>query len=166
MCLGADVTRGINQKPFDGKIDYDFIMWIDSDILFTPQNVIALLNHDEDIVAGIYQMEGGKALATVKYWDEEFFKKNGYFQFMTLENIDDKKELFEVAYTGMGFMLVKVGVFESMEYPWFRPLEKKIGDMVDFAMEDVGFCLRAKERGYVTFVDPMVRVGHEKVAVL
>lgn len=29
MCLGADVSRGKDQKPFDGKIDYDYLMWID-----------------------------------------------------------------------------------------------------------------------------------------
>ena len=29
MCLGADVMRGKNQKPFDGKLDYDYLMWID-----------------------------------------------------------------------------------------------------------------------------------------
>lgn len=63
-------------------------------------------------------------------------------------------------------MLVKRGVFESMEYPWFRPIEKKIGNMVDFTMEDVAFCIQAKERGYKVEIDPLVRVGHEKKVVL
>jgi len=74
--------------------------------------------------------------------------------------------LLEVAYNGMGFMLVKRGVFESLDYPWFRPIEKQIGEMVDFTMEDVGFCLRAKENGFGVFIDPLVRVGHEKKVVL
>ena len=65
----------------------------------------------------------------------------------------------------MGFMLIKKGVFESMEYPWFKPIEKRIGQMVDFTMEDVGFCLTAKERRYKILIDPMVRVGHEKKVV-
>jgi GT2 family glycosyltransferase len=74
--------------------------------------------------------------------------------------------LIEVSYTGMGFMLVRKEVFESLEYPWFRPLEKRIGDMVDFTMEDVAFCLKAKEKGFGIFVDTGVRVGHEKRVVL
>lgn len=53
-----------------------FIMWIDSDILFTPQQFMRLLSHNADIVSGIYLMEGGKSLATVREWDEEFFKEN------------------------------------------------------------------------------------------
>jgi hypothetical protein len=166
MCLGADVSRGKDQKPFDGKLDYDFIMWIDSDVLFTPQQLMKLLGHNADIVSGVYLMEDGKSLATVKEWDEEFFKKNSHFKFMTLQEIDGKKELIEVAYTGMGFMLVKKGVFEKLEYPWFRPIEKKIGEMVDFTMEDVAFCLQAKEKGLKILIDPAIRVGHEKKVVL
>ena len=30
LCLGGDVLKGKNQKPFQGKIDYDYIMWIDT----------------------------------------------------------------------------------------------------------------------------------------
>jgi hypothetical protein len=165
MCLAADVTRGKGQKPFNGKIEYDFIMWIDSDILFTPAQFQRLLDHDKDIVSGVYAMEGGKLIATVKEWDEETFKKQGYFDFMTLDELNGKKDLIEVAYTGMGFMLVKKGVFEKLEYPWFKPLEKQIGDMVDFTMEDVAFCLRIQEKGIHVLVDPQVRVGHEKSIV-
>ena len=38
LCLGGDVRRGINQKPFDGKIDYDYLMWIDSDMVFSVKD--------------------------------------------------------------------------------------------------------------------------------
>ncbi|MBD3375958.1 hypothetical protein GF406_13060 [candidate division KSB1 bacterium] len=162
MCLGADVMRGKDQKPFNGTLNYDYIMWIDSDILFTPEQLQRLLSHDKDIVSGIYLMEGGHAYATVKEWDEEYFKTHGCFRFLTPGDMKNSSELIEVAYTGMGFMLVKKGVFESMEYPWFRPIEKKIGDAVDFTMEDVGFCLRAKEKGFKIFIDAGVKVGHQK----
>ena len=63
-------------------------------------------------------------------------------------------------------MLVKKGVFENMKYPWFQPIEKRIGDMVDFTMEDVAFCLRAKEKRFKIWIDPQVRVGHEKKITL
>jgi hypothetical protein len=78
MCLSADVMRGKDQKPFDGKLDYNYIMWIDSDILFTPAQFLRLLGHDKDIVSWVYAMEGGKLIATVKEWNEEAFKKQGY----------------------------------------------------------------------------------------
>ena len=33
-CLGANVLRGPNQLPWDGKLEYDWQLWIDSDIVF------------------------------------------------------------------------------------------------------------------------------------
>lgn len=166
MCLGADVSRGKNQKPFNGQTDYDYIMWIDSDIVFTPQQFQRLLNHNKEIVSGIYMMDDGKHFATCKEWDEEYFKKHTHFQFLSPKDIQGKEVLLKVVYTGMGFMLVKKDVFESMKYPWFMPIKKEIGDMVDFTMEDVAFCLKAKEMGFEIFVDPTVRVGHEKKIIL
>ena len=53
LCLGADVRRGIHQAPFDGKIDYEYIMWIDSDIVFSFEQIQKLMSYDQDIVSGI-----------------------------------------------------------------------------------------------------------------
>jgi hypothetical protein len=98
-------------------------------------------------------------------WDENHFKQHGCFKFLGPDDVPDKPGLMEVAYTGFGFILIKKGVFESMKYPWFRPIFKQIGPAVDFTMEDVGFCLQAKESGLKIFVDPQIKVGHEKEVV-
>ena len=152
-CLGGDVSRGKNQKPFNQEIDYDYIMWIDSDIIFNFKQFIRLLNYKKDICSGLYLMEGGRNFACVKNWDEEFFAKNGHFQFLSPRDIQDEKSLFKVNYVGMGWMLVKKGVFESLEYPWFEPIRKHIGDVVEFTMEDVAFCHKAIDKGYEIFID-------------
>lgn len=165
MCLGGNVTRGKSQKPFDGKVDYDYLMWIDSDIVFNPGQFAAILNHQADIVSGLYLMEGGRNFATVKDWDEEYFKKNGFFRFLSPADIQKAEGLMEVTYTGMGFMLVKKGVFEAMEYPWFEPKKHEIGGMADYSSEDVGFCLKAREKGFKVMADPKAIVGHEKKIV-
>ncbi len=65
MCLGGNILAGENQKPFGNKLDYDYMMWIDSDIVFTPQQFQKLLDHKEDIVSGIYKMDGGTHVAIV-----------------------------------------------------------------------------------------------------
>lgn len=162
-CLNGDTLQGPEQKPFQGLEDYTHLMWIDSDILFSAREFEALLSHtDKDIVSGIYMMEDGQHFATVKKWDTEYFAKNGSFQFMNDEDMKKEKESFTVSYTGFGFILIKRGVFESMNYPWFEPLPQKIGKAVDFTSEDVAFCLKAQERGFKIWVDPAIRVGHEK----
>jgi hypothetical protein len=166
LCLGADMARGKNQKPFDGKVDYDFLMWIDSDIIFNPAQVVQLIKRDRDIISGLYLMEGNQYFATVQDWDEEYFKEKGFFKFLTPKDINGTTMPCEVAYTGLGFTLIKKGVFEKMEYPWFEPRKHEIGKMVDYSMEDVSFCLRSKELGFRVYIDPMVIVGHEKRVVL
>ena len=170
MCLGGNNLSGVDQKPFQGRADYDYIMWIDSDIVFTPNQLFKLIEDDKDIVSGLYMMSDNKHFATVETWDEEFFKKNGYFPFLTPQTIRGKYEPFKVDYTGFGWMLIKRGVFESLQYPWFQPLFKEYeinGKTVkDFTMEDVAFCHLVKEKGYDIWIDPTVRVGHEKTVVL
>lgn len=165
-CLGGDVMRGIKQKPYNGKIDYDFLMWIDSDIIFSFGHFIQLLRYNRNIVSGIYKVKGGMNYATVLDWDREFFLKNGYFQFLTPDDLKGKKDLIDVAYTGFGFILIKKGVFESLEYPWFRPIFQKMSDTVrDFSSEDVSFCRLIREKGYKIYIDPTIVVGHEKTVV-
>lgn len=165
-CLGGDVLRGKNQKPFNGEIDYDYMMWIDSDIIFTPEQVGALLKRDLPIVAGVYKMSDDTHYAVVKDWDVEYFKKSGSFQFLTPADVEGQ-DLVEVDYSGFGFMLVKRGVFESLEYPWFRPIMHDLGNgVMDFSSEDVSVCKMLKAVGHKIYIDPAVRVGHEKMRVL
>lgn len=166
MCLNGNVLFGENQKPFNGKVDYTHLMWIDNDIIFTPQQFQKLIDYDKDIVSGVYLMANQIQYATVKDWDEEVFQKQGSFHFLTPDELKEKTELIEVAYTGLGFMLIKKGVFESLTYPWFKPTFHTMGGLTDFASEDVSFCLRVREKGYKIYIDPQMRVGHEKKVVL
>ena len=165
-CLGADVRRGKYQQPFGGQVDYDFIMWLDSDQVFSPAQFERLLNHNVDVVSGLYLMANGTQFACVQNWDEQFYEQNGYFQFLTPKDIENKKDLIEVSYNGMGFFLIKKGVIENLEYPWFMPTMYKIGDCEDFDSEDVAFCKKMQNKGYKLYVDPCVVVGHEKKVVL
>ena len=43
-CLGANVLRGPDQMPWDGKLDYDYQLWIDSDIVFNTEKFWQLLD--------------------------------------------------------------------------------------------------------------------------
>lgn len=167
QCLGANVLRGKYQKPFDGAIKYDYVMWIDSDQVFKAEQFFKLLSHNKDIVGGLYLMEGGKQFAVVKDWDEEYFRQNSTFKFLEPPDLDKNKDLMEVSYTGFGFLLIKYGVFENITYPWFEPqIINFNNDVTDFASEDVSFCLKAKKAGFKIHIDPTVIVGHEKTQVL
>jgi len=166
-CLGGVATRGLNQKPFNGEVDYDYLMWIDSDMVFEPKDFIHLLNMQVDIASGLYKTADNIHYATVKDWDMDYYRENGSFKFLTKESIKDLSEPFKVDYTGFGWILFKKGVFESLEYPWFRPEWEDFGNGVrEFTSEDVGFCKNIREKGYNIHINPKVIVGHEKSRIL
>ena len=56
-CLGGDVLKGPDQKPFQGNVEYDAMMWIDSDMVFKPDDFFSLLESPHDVTAGIYMTE-------------------------------------------------------------------------------------------------------------
>jgi glycosyltransferase involved in cell wall biosynthesis len=165
-CLQGSYEKGKNQKPFQGLIDYDYILWIDSDIIFDPEQFERLLAHQKGIVSGLYLMENAKEYATASPFQTEEPGKTKRFAHLTPADVKNKTELISVPYTGFGFMLIKKGVFESLEYPWFRPIYSDLDGMQFFSPEDAGFCQMAKKKGFEIFVDPTVIVGHEKRFVL
>jgi len=166
-CLGGSVTRGVNQKPFNGEVDYDYLMWIDSDMVFEPKDFINLLNMNVPIASGLYKTADNIHYATVKDWNIDHYIENGSFEFLTEDSIKDISEPFEADYTGFGWILFKKGVFESLEYPWFRPEWEDFGNGVkEFTSEDVGFCKNIREKGYKIYINPNVVVGHEKNTIL
>ncbi len=174
-CLGGNVLNGREQKPFNGVIPYDYILWIDSDIVFRPEDVLTLLESPHDVTGGLYMMEDQTHFPVVKTWDTEFFAKNGSFEFMTQDAIKAVKgggtRYMECEYMGMGFMLVKYGAIEKLTYPWFYREVQEIttidGKVVcDMPSEDVAFCKNLKAAGVKLMVDINVRVGHEKNLVI
>jgi GT2 family glycosyltransferase len=172
LCLGGESEFGLNQKPFQGKIPYDYIMWIDSDSVFTPEQFRSLITQMEEnknlhILSGVYVKENRKELTAVLKWNDSYFDKHGSSKFLRPKDIKGKKGLIKVDFNGMGFMMVRRGVFESLTFPWFQPMGiQNNGQTIGFASEDASFCLRAKEKGFDTFIDPEIYIGHEKPTIL
>jgi len=174
--LGANVLRGPKQIPWDGKLKYDYQLWIDSDIVFSTEKFWQLIDlaipeegEEKEIVAGWYATEDGHTTSVAHWLSEEDFAKNGgVMNHETVESITKKRKPFTVDYTGFGWTLIKHGVFERLEYPWFAPKMQVFdsGNVQDMCGEDVSFCLDAKKEGMVTWCDPRIRVGHEKTRVI
>ena len=170
-CLGANVLRGPDQLPWDGKLKYDYQLWIDSDIVFNVEKFYQLVLMDEKIASGWYCTEDGKTTSVAHWLDEDDFKGNGgVMNHETLDSIAKRQKPFTVDYAGFGWLLIKHGVFEDsqMTYPWFAPKMQifESGAVHDMGGEDVSFCLDAKEAGFRIMCDPRIRVGHEKTRVI
>jgi len=181
-CLGANVLRGPKQVPWDGKLEYDYQLWIDSDIVFNTEKFWQLCDlavpgpdsagveqAENEIVGGWYATEDGQTTSVAHWLEEDDFRKNGgVMNHETCESMSKRKKPFTVDYTGFGWVMIKKGVFETLEYPWFAPKMQvfESGNVQDMCGEDVSFCLDAKEEGFEIWCDPRIRVGHEKTRVI
>lgn len=175
--LGLDVLKGVGQKPFDG-MEFDYWITIDSDIVFTFQQFFELINSLEthSVVSAMYRMEDLTHYPIVKNWDTDYFCKNGTFEFLTPEYVENwKKETglkyMLVNYTGMGFFGMRSEVLNKMTYPYFdsevQEIVKEDGTILrDICSEDVAFCKNINKLGYNILINTDIRVGHEKRLVI
>jgi len=144
-CLGANVLRGPDQIPWDGRLKYDYQLWIDSDIVFNTEKFWQLCDlafpeealveetvelddgttqtgyvvddsKKRDIVAGWYCTEDGRTTSVAHWLEEDDFRSNGgVMNHETLESISKRRKPFTVDYTGFGWVLIENGVFEHEE---------------------------------------------------
>lgn len=164
MLLGATGNPPRTFQPFNGTVDYDWIIWIDSDNIWTPADLEQLIsNAEHKIVTGLYIQHDNKTYAQAVFHGDS--KTN--LLWLPKELVQVNGNRFQVAATGMGFMAVQKGVFESMECPFFRPVEYEVNDETTaFLSEDTGFCHRAINAGYDVWADPQIQIQHEKAWLL
>jgi len=140
------------------------LMFIDADIGWEPWHLLVMLNHDKDVVGGLYPMKS----LPVKWC------VNGIPDAVQ----DDPSGLIEVTKTGTGFLLMKRDVFEKLNaHPAVKSFTNDIGlDPVlnpymktyfDTAVrenryysEDWTFCENWRDIGGQVFVDKRVLLKH------
>jgi len=140
------------------------LMFIDADIGWEPWHLLVMLNHDKDVVGGLYPMKS----LPVKWC------VNGIPDAVQ----DDPSGLIEVTKTGTGFLLIKRGVFEKLNaHPAVKPFINDIGldpalnphmkTYFDTAVrenryysEDWTFCENWRDIGGQVFVDKRVLLKH------
>jgi hypothetical protein len=176
LTFGGNVLKGVNQKPFQGELEYDYILTIDSDQVFDAKHLFELMESPYDVTAAMYMMEDTKHFPIVQYWNTEYFLKHGSFPFMSPEEVEKVPKVngkyLSVEYVGMGFMLIKKEAVEKIKYPWFCHPLQNLGkgedgsEIIDMTSEDVSFCKNLKEAGVDIMIDTSVRIGHLKSFVI
>lgn len=149
------------------KTDCTHLFFVDSDIVYTRENVKALLDHDEEVIAGYYpkrlDSEG------IQWCCNEFEEPEKV-------NTAGKKKMRMM---GTGFMLIKRCVFEKIlsdmeEEIWFTNDEtgerqwdfwpigiwKYDGGVRRYLSEDWFFCERWRQMGGQVLGDTMTTVRH------
>jgi hypothetical protein len=140
------------------------LMFIDADIGWEPWHLLVMLNHDKDVVGGLYPMKS----LPVKWC------VNGIPDAVQ----DDPSGLIEVTKTGTGFLLIKRDVFSKLNaHPAVKPFINDIGldpalnpymkTYFDTAVrenryysEDWTFCENWRDLGNKVWVDKRVLLKH------
>ena len=143
---GGATALGEFQRPFPDH-DHDVTFWIDSDMVWTPDDVLRLLGHDMPIVSGLYANGRGEP--------------NAFTDRST--RVEPGDGLEQVYATGFGFIKVDRDVYEHIPYPWFRLMPSETGGTDS---EDVSFCRLARAAGFEVWLDKGVHVGHEKPCIV
>ena len=169
-CRNSLVSRDLaiprEMMPCFGGEPYDYMMWIDGDIGFRPEDVMRLVESGKDIISGVCPMGPTQRCPAVSYGPDE----NGQpmCRYVNIKALDSAEpdELIEVDCVGFGFVAVKKGVFEAMPFPWFRTMTYTYERRVSDPSEDFGFCLRAGKLGFKVLLHPWVRLTHTREVMM
>lgn len=132
------------------EIGYDYIMWVDSDMILPKETILKLMSHNKDIAAGVYSY---KLLNNTNAVAKRFVKDaEDTYEDITLKEIRESERLIEIDAVGFGCVLTKVDIFRNIPKPWFV-YSPEMG-------EDVYFCRKAQESGYKVYLDTSIKCGH------
>ena len=128
------------------EMSCDFILFLDSDMVFPRTTLHRLLLHRKDIVGATYtkRVPPYSILGTT----------------LQSEPTCDERGLTEMRRIPTGCLLIRTAVFESLPEPHFRFVsDETSGDIVG---EDYVFCDRAREAGFRIWCDAALsqEIGH------
>ena len=108
------------------QLESDYLLFIDADMEFNANDVFKLLEHDEDVVCGVYPKKhyNQRKLQYLVNSQPHLFETRDWqslaVDFATqvaaesLPKVVAGEKLVEVDYAATGFMLIKRGVFEKI----------------------------------------------------
>ena len=124
------------------SIGAEYMLWLDSDMVFPPTTAMRLMAHKENIVAANYvrrQLPAkGVAYETIGDWQNPL-------------PFEPQDELVEVEGIGMGCMLMKTSILKDIPQPWFE--FKWTPKSNDHLGEDMILCQKMTALGHKIKVD-------------
>jgi len=143
-------------KKFQTDFNFDKILFIDSDIEFTEDNIQSLGLINAPIVAGVYRVTPDRLSAGV--WSGMM----GNCSYVTPGTTGIK----QVGWASTGFMMGVKEVFMTMPYPWFRCFLIETVEEASETSEDIGFCIQAEKYQIKVIANFDVVLKHHKEGLL
>lgn len=157
MQIGGDKPRGMNMLAKETlDEDYDYLMSIDSDMIFPADGILKLIENDKDIVGANYAVRGNSINGAAREAVIKMANKKG--KKIEMPVTDLPKRLFKCRALGNGFTLYKRKVFAGAPRPYFRNIEHEDGT---WSTEDVLFMEEAQDKGgFEVWCNPTIEMGH------
>ena len=164
------ITQGRSKMVnfFMNNTEYERILFIDSDVGFTPEDVFNLLKHDKDMVCCAYPMKSiplryNYNISKPEVVENELVKiVNVVFGFAMI-----KRKVFEDIVKRYGEELKYYPPTDNSNYP---PTEKEYHNSYHYFLEfkkdmsylpeDFSFFERAKSVGYTTWLNTNIKLAH------
>ena len=136
------------------KMEYfDYLFFVDSDIVLPSDTLTKMLKHDKDIVSGVYIQRKPDVQVVELYQSNN----RGGLMNIPFEKIRNP-QLYEIAGCGFGCVLIKAEVLRKIEYPHFRYTMADVDTIGE--SEDTYFCRKAREAGFKVWVDSSIICDH------
>lgn len=154
MMLDATIPLDLSRNNIVNmakKENCDYLFFIDSDIIIGEGQLDRLLSHNKDIISGVYY----KRSSPYEPLPRKRVAENLY---CAIELEGDN--LIEVDGIGTGCFLVKMDIFDRIDYPWFEfKYYQKNGEWGQVS-EDISFCQKLENIGVKIYCDPIVQCPH------
>lgn len=147
---GYQLDRTRNQIA-NISLNYDYLFFIDSDIVLPKYSLSRLISRNKEIVTGLYLK---KTIRSIEY---EVYLKNEKHRYIAQTNFSND-DLISIDGCGLGCCLIKTDIFKKIEYPYFLDTSLDITDRQ--LSEDLYFCRKSKRAGIELFADLTVICGH------
>lgn len=136
--------------------NFDYLMFVDSDIILPCKTLIYMLEGNADIVLGVYPRKNSTTGQTEIFLpgDDNFTDKNN----LNISNLNVLDDRITVKGGGLGCALIKCDLIRKMNYPYFRYVEYDDGSVLS---EDNYFCWTAGKLGANIQCDTRVRCKHK-----
>jgi len=126
--------------------DATHLFLTESDMILPSDTLIRLLAHDKDLCSGVYFLRGGDGQPCL-YKKTITPRDNPWVH--SPVTIFPTQELFQADCPGVGCILIKRKVFETLKFPWFDLKEGMYGS-------DMYFYTNVRDAGFRVWCDPAV----------
>jgi len=149
-CIDVNRNVLVERALKDKKVTH--VLFVDTDNVMPPNLLSRFLQHDLPVMTGIYYQR------KIPFRCTQFIGvSEGRFKALRLADYEEGS-LVQIHATGAGALLIKREVFDQLERPYFKFMNREDG--LKITGEDIYFCQKLMEADIPIYVDTSILSQH------